>query len=411
MSYLEQSGDLTTKRLELLAEIVGQEWLITHLGEYKEFRQKYSLESRWWHRSPDLSPLIPLVYFSKPGPRDTIDEPFGVWQGDPSGILARLMAAIVEFRDTWEKIPNKLGWNNIQYFLRAPKRFYGFKHEVSLATHLKGVGYEVKPFFFNPISSKGMADIVVEGKKEVFDIQCKARNPSNSTDFPYDLYLYFTGRWARLVCDTGTSYFLFLNVKQKIDKLEVDRLLETIGDCLKNNTQYLKGSNNKYWDFKLSEIGYGKNQMTPEGIKNNRPWNSQDPLYSDLELLRPAASSTPPLVSGCHILGHRKLSLEDYVFRTAESAAKTHDGKNPLIISVNLYQEVDMSAYMNGPNIAKKYYSWCKDFFSANRNVAMLLISSNYDRYMEIDNTHIALGKKYLAVESQHWDNVLELFK
>jgi len=41
----------------------------------------------------------------------------------------------------------------------------------------------------------------------------------------------------------------------------------------------------------------------------------------------------------------------------------------------------------------------------------MLLISSNYDRYIETDDSHFALAKKYLVVESQYWDNVLKLFK
>ena len=44
MSNLEQPGDLTNERLDLLAEIVGRDWLNENLIEYKEFRQKYSLE-------------------------------------------------------------------------------------------------------------------------------------------------------------------------------------------------------------------------------------------------------------------------------------------------------------------------------------------------------------------------------
>ena len=41
----------------------------------------------------------------------------------------------------------------------------------------------------------------------------------------------------------------------------------------------------------------------------------------------------------------------------------------------------------------------------------MLLISSNYDKYIETGDGHFALAKKYLIVESQHWDNVLKLVK
>jgi hypothetical protein len=411
MSNLEQPGDLTNERLDLLAEIVGRDWLNENLIEYKEFRQKYSLESRWWHRPPDLSPVIPLVYFAMPGPRITMDEPFGVWQGDPSGILARLLVAIVEFKDYWNNIPGNLGWNNLQYFIRSPKRFYGFKHEISLATHLKRAGYKVEPYFFDPNSKKGMADIVIEGGNQIYDIQCKARNPSTSTDLSYDRYLYFAGRWARLVADSGKSYFLFLSIRQKIEILEIDRLLEIVSNRLKNNNGHLTGIKDKFWEVDLFEIGRGDGQTPPEELRNITSRKALHPLYTDLELLRPATRSSPPLVSGCYISGHRSLNLSDYVFSTAESAARAHDGRNPLIISINLYQEMDMSEYLNGQDVSRKYYTWCKDFFSKNRNVAMLLISSNYDRYIETGDGHFALAKKYLIVESQHWDNVLKLVK
>jgi hypothetical protein len=407
MSNLEQSGDLTKERLDLLAEIVGRDWLNENLIGYKEFRKKNSLESRWWHRPPDLSPVIPLVYFAKPGPRLFLDEPFGVWKGDPSGILARLLAAIAEFKNYWDNIPDKLGWHNLQYFLRSPERFYGFKHEVSLATHLKRAGYKVEPYFFNPNANKGMADIVVEGGNQIYDIQCKARNPSNSTDLSYDRYLYFIGRWARLVSDSKKSYCLFLNIKQKMKTPEIDNLLEILSNLIVDKTLKTSISKNKFWEIKLVEIGHVEGQTPLEELRNTMPWKPETVLYSDLERL----SGCPPQASVCFIFGHRKLSPADYVFSAAEKAAREHDGKNPLIVSVSVYQEIDMGDYLNGPSMFRKYNQWRKDFFSQNRNVAMLLFSSNYDRYVEPSDDHVALAKKYLAVESDFWENVLIFFK
>jgi hypothetical protein len=410
MPGLEQSGDLTNERLELLAEIVGRDWLSENLLEYREFRQKYSLESRWWHRPPEISPIIPLVYFAKPGPRDILDKPFGVWEGNPSGILARLMASIVEFKDYWDQLPDNLGWNNLQYFLRSPQRFYAFRHEVRLATHLKYYGYNVEPYFFDPAANKGKADILVKDANQIYDIQCKARSPSDSSGLSYDLYLYFAGRWARMVMDSGRSYFLFLIIKQKMETFEVDQLAEVIQNQINSRVNPVK-SKSRFWEIQLFELGYDKGQTPPQDIKNVTRSIRFDPLYSDIENLRPATSTTPPIVAGCHIFGHRGIELEDYVFSTAEKAARQHDNKNPLVISVNLYQEVDMSEYMRRPNVSRKYKTWNTKFFSDYRNVHMLLLSSNYDKYFEMGFDKFAVATKYFATESQYWDNVLKLFK
>ena len=120
MSPLEQSGELTAERLELLASIIGRDWLEDHLREYQSFRERYSVPSRWWHRSPELSAIIPLAYSAKPGPRVFLDDPYGVWRGDPTGILARLLASVVEFKGYWGRLPEGRGLNNLRYAFRNP---------------------------------------------------------------------------------------------------------------------------------------------------------------------------------------------------------------------------------------------------------------------------------------------------
>jgi len=175
---LEQSTHLTVEQLELLAELVGRDWLESQLKQYQRFRERYSLPSRWWHRTPDVSPIIPLVFWAKPGPLLPLDSPFGVWRGDPRGILARLIIGIVEFRGYWDQLPGGRGRSRLREVLRHPSTFFGFRHELRLATHLTGSGYRIVPLFFDPTASKGGADIVVEDGIKTYDIQCKSRNPS-----------------------------------------------------------------------------------------------------------------------------------------------------------------------------------------------------------------------------------------
>lgn len=408
MSNLEQTGDLTTERLELLAELVDRAWLDSQLKRYQRFRERYSISSRWWHRRPDVSPIVPLVFWAQPGPRLWLDAPFGVWRGNPSGILGRLLAAIVEFRDYWEQLPEGRGRGHLREALRHPWRLFGIRHELRLATHMKGAGCRAEPHFLNPVSEKGDADIVVDDGQRTYDVQCKARNPSVATNMPYDVYHYFAGAWARLVKDSERSYHLFLDVKRRTDQTGVNRLLDTIQSLLGSEVTVSGRLETDDWGIELMEMGYGPGQVTPKTLREMALLRADKSLYTDMELLRPASMlhSSPHVVS-CHITGDRRHGMEHYVYSAAELAAKSHSGSNPLIVSVNLYQEADMSAYMNGPSVKAGYETWRERFFSRYPRVAMLILSSNYERYLPLGGPRAALGTKYLLVESPHWDGVL----
>lgn len=404
----EQSAHLTVEHLEFLAELVGKDWLDSQLERYRRFRKHYSTPSRWWHRLPDVSPIIPLVLWAEPGPLLLFDSPFGVWRGDARGILARLMMGIDEFREYWDQLPEGRGRKHLKYNLRHPSTFFGFRHELRLATHLTSSGYHIVPLFFDPTSIKGGPDIIVEDGPNVYDIQCKSRNPSTATDMPYDVFQFFACSWVRLVKDSGHNYFLFLVVKKKIDMAKARRLLHTLQALIRTKLAVSTHLESDDWSIQLREIGYGPGMITPEEQTNMAHSQSGDPLYIELELIRPASKiSRSPHFVGCYITGGKGPGLEHYVFSAAERAARAHIGDNPLIVSVNLYQETDMFKYMNGSRVKPLYDEWKERFFSNNRRVAMLLMSANYDRYLPIDDTRIVLGTKYLVEESPYWDKVL----
>ena len=408
MSYLEQTGDLTVERLELLTEIVGQTWLENQLRRYKAFRDRYSPPSRWWHRSPDVSPIIPLVFWARPGPRIGLDAPFGVWRGDPTGILARFLASIVEFKSYWDQLPKELVQSHLRDALRHSGRFFGLRHELRLATHIKGSGYYTEPLFFNPVSEKGGADIAIRDGNRIYDVQCKARNPSIATCLPYDVFQFLGGSWVRLVKDSGRSYFLFLNVKQKIDKTGANRLLDRVRPLVQTSLTTSGRLESDDWDIQLIEVGYGPGKVSPEKLREMALTEAERTLYTELELITAASkSSGSPYIAGFHVVGDKRHGIEHYVYSTAELAAKSHVGNNPLIISVNLYQEVDMNVYMNGPSVSAGYEVWKKRFFLKYPKVTMLILSANYDRYLPTDGVNFALGTKYLLEESPYWNDVL----
>ena len=113
------------------------------------------------------------------------------------------------------------------------------------------------------------------------------------------------------------------------------------------------------------------------------------------------------LVANSYITGTKRKGLEQFVFETAKEEATTYKRDGPLIISVAVHQDTDMLEHMNSPRVGPIYYQWSKGYFDDHRYVAMLLISSNYQRYLLVGEGDVALGAKYLAVESQHWEDVL----
>ncbi len=292
--------------------------------------------------------------------------------------------------------------------LRHPWRFFGFRHEVRLATHLKGSGYPVEPLFFDPSSEKGGPDLIVHDRDRAYAIQCKATNPSNSADLSYDLFQFLGGSWARLVQDTARSLFLSLNVKKRLDEDSVKRLITQVGRLVTHDLMVAGHLETNGWDVQVSEIGYGPGKVTPDGLKRAILTDEREPLYSELEEIKPRSAVWPfPQVAGCHITGRRRGGLERQVFSAASHAANEYRGQRPLIVSVNLYQETDMFEYLNGPRVAPLWLSWQDSFFRDYPKVAMLLVSSNCDRYSQVGPVSFALATKYLVVESPRWEGVL----
>jgi len=211
-----------------------------------------------------------------------------------------------------------------------------------------------------------------------------------------------------LVEDSGFSYFLFLNVKQKIDMNGAYRLLDSIRPLVRTKLTTSGRLESDDWDVQIMEIGYGPGKASPDKLREMALLEADRALYTEFELIRPISKlSSLPHIAGFYAFGDSRHRIEHYVYSAAELAAKSHTGSNPLIISVNLYQETDMNVYMNGPSVSAGYEAWKVKFFSRYPNVAMLMLSANYDRYLPIDDIHFALGTKYLVVESPYWEGVL----
>lgn len=394
--------------LDIFWGVLDPTWLSGQFQRYEDFRARFGCASRWWHRPPKMSPIVPLFYWPFIGLRDLPDEPMGVWRGDPEKALGRLLGRIMEFIDYWDSLPNGRGRTNLRYMLRSPSRFFAFLHEVRLATHIKLSGYHVEPLFFDPRSDKGSPDLIVRDGDLSYDVQCKALNPSEATDLPYDLFQFLAGVFARLVEESGRSYFLFLHLKKKLDVKAAYSLCGELRELVTPGLTTSGRFESDIWQVQLVELGYGPGEVTVETARQMALNSPGDPLYIEVaDLSATGASDSAPRVSGCFVSGERRRGLEHFVFSEAQSAAADHTGDNPLIVSVSAYQETDMSAYLNGPSVGQVFRDWTARFFARHPQTALLLISANYQRYLELEGGDTALGTKYLVVESPQWEAVL----
>lgn len=156
---------LTDKQVQSFYDMIGMDWVDRQCQKFSDFRKENSPSGRWWHRPPAMSPYIPLLYWSVllQGKELLEDDPHGVWRGDPQNIHARILAGLYEFEDFWADDPSVR--KNLQYMLRNSRRFYGFLHELELASRLNWPGTSVTPYFFDPDAPNDQTPSNVSSRK------------------------------------------------------------------------------------------------------------------------------------------------------------------------------------------------------------------------------------------------------
>ncbi len=215
--------------LELFTEILGRAWIDRELDAYYIFRQTWSPRSRWYHRRPTTSPIVPLIYWSTRESISSLQGPFGFWGGYPEEILNRLAEEILYFREYWASLPKKRGIDNLRWALSSAKRFFSLSHELSTGFWFaKREGVLVEPLFLDAQSSPGKPDLVVKTPQHSFGVQCKSEDPSAAKQMPYDVFQYFAGSYQCAVEDSGRSYHLSLHLTGRIDKEFANRIAGAI---------------------------------------------------------------------------------------------------------------------------------------------------------------------------------------
>ena len=396
----------------VITEILGKEWIDTELNAYQSFREEWSpKDSRWYHRRPTVSPIVPILYWNLRMSTLAVGQPFGSWGGVPEEVLNRLTEELERFRSYWEKLPEERGINNLRFMLTTPQRYFSMVHEMATAFQFSArPSVQVEPLFLDSQAERGKPDIMVRTPQREFAVQCKSEDPSRAKQLPYDLFQYFAGIYQRLVEDSGKSYSLTLQLKKKIDMEELNGIRNRIKGLIRNRLTVPYAWKTPCADIELSEIGSEMGAQTVEQLRRQALGIKSDPLYHEFV---PVGDDSPLGLnrrgSILFIFGRRSNELYEAIRSAVGRSVAEASTKLPLIVAVHVYQDVDLSEFWNRQTTQQWFRPWTDQFFKQNPNVAMIFLSSNYELYLprRVNDTQAAVKyvRKGFVLESPEWDH------
>lgn len=397
--------------VNVLVKILGNEWVEKELDTYNSFRYTWSPKTRWYHRRPTVSPIVPLIYWNTRESVAEIKGPFGYWGGHPKEILERLVEELKQFREYWELLPKNRGIDNLKWALSNPRRFFSLSHELSVGYQFAArKGVQVEPLFLDSQSMRGKPDLIVKTSKREFAVQCKSEDPSKAGQMPYDLFQYFAGIFQRLVEDSGRSYHLSIHLKKNIDIEHVNRIRNRAERLLKRGITTPYPWNTTYCDFELTEIGNRIGALTVDQIRRRVLNQPGDPLYHEFAGIEDATLITRARrLASLFISGRRGKELDWFISTSVMNSIREANTTLPLIIAIHLYQEIDFEEYQGRLSYKQQLLPWTDNFFKEHPNVAMIFISSNRELYLPrgIGGGKIAVrhARQGLVLESPEWDH------
>ena len=404
---------MRTEAFSYISALLGDEWVENSLDEYQQFREIWSPESRWHHRLPQVSPIVPMLYWNSRANFDDVDEPhrtlepMGFWAGHPKEVLDRLTEEIQYFESYWRDLPGGTGARNLVWALKRPQRFFSLAHELATAFFFASRDdVWVEPLFLDPQSTAGKPDFLAHTAGHSFAVQCKSHDPTAARKFPYDLWQYFAGVFHRAVHDSGRSVHLGLNLKGKMSEKQVRKVAKRAYTLVRNGLSTPYPWQNSVGEFQLIELG---EFARPEQLVRLRlnAFSAGDPFYDEMVRL-------PSLVLGrsryasLTVTGGRGEDVSEVIRRAVTSATKSGVTSTPLIVAVHLYHEIDFTTFSERPLVRDRLLPWSNRFFADNPQLAMIFLSSNFESYLlraVDDGVGIRHRRSSWVMESPVWDH------
>jgi len=290
--------------------------------------------------------------------------------------------------------------------------FNGFIFELLVADDSKTnryVDYEIIPQFFNPKSTRGSADIILKKGDIERAIQCKTINPLASAQMSFDMFQYLFGLIYRLVCDTGYSYKICIELKGKLTVTDIHSIWESsIEPAISSGIHIPKTTINPSYNIKLDRLNIPLTGISKKEVSilfNAEKAN----LYSEVGAYPSGISGSSKYnkIALFYISASRYEPIEKTILRVAKQTAKIADVDCPLIIAIHLYQGTALHSYLN--EIAQKveFKRNINRFFQApnGRNVESIDISSNKQVYENRGTNLVALRTEGVSLVNPFFEN------
>ena len=410
---LQLNAPRQTESFGYISALLGEAWVEKALDDHHLFRQFWSPESRWYHRLPHVSPVVPLLYWNSRASLDEFDEPhqlqepMGFWAGHPREVLNRLTEQIRYFEDYWRGLPNGRGTRNLAWALRSPQRLFSLAHELATAFFFATRdGVWVEPLFLDPQSSAGKPDFLAHTAEQRFAVQCKSHDPTAARQFPYDLWQYLAGVVHRVILDSGRSIHFNVNLSGKMDRERVQEVAERVCSLVHAGIRTPYPWRSEAGEFRLVELGVfpEAGQLTQLRLE---AFSSGAPLYDEL-IAFPSRVDDRFRCASLTVVGREGEDVTEAVRRAVISATKSAVTPDPLIVAVHLYQAIDFDQFPQRPLVRKRLLPWSNGFFANNPQLAMIHLSSNFESYLFRpigDMVGMRHGRAGWVMESPLWDH------
>ncbi len=395
----------------IIPTILDNKWIEKQLDDYGSFRTSWSPRTRWHHRRPTVSPIVPILYWNLREMFQGFQEPFGFWGGHPEEILSRIGEEIDGFRDFWEALPDSRGTDNLKWALTNPQRFFSISHELTTSHFMASrPEVQVEPLFLDPKSNPGKPDFIVRTPHKEFAVQCKSEDPSAASQLPYDIFQYFAGTYQRLVEDSGKSYHLTLVLKKNLDLGHMNKIRNRLATIIGKRLTIPYPWSTTYCDFELTEIGTELGARSIYELRRMTLSRKGDPLYHEfVPMADNILDAERRRGSILFIFGKRRRELYQFIQSAVAKSVQEASTSLPLIIAVHLYQDIDLEEFWNRSSTQQNLKPWTDQFFKDHPQVAMIYLSSNNELYVprlvNEDQVGIKWARQGYVLESPEWDH------
>ena len=132
------------------------------------------------------------------------------------------------------------------------------------------------------------------------------------------------------------------------------------------------------------------------------------PVYDELVPLSSLVEGRSRCAS-LSVAGRRGDDVTEFVRKAVTSATKAAGTVDPLIVAVHLYHEIDLTEFSDRPLVQSNLIPWSNRYFADNPQLALVLLSSNFERYglRLVGDDKVGIGHGWVGwvMESPVWDH------